>query len=217
MAAKPPIRLGPGAAVPWTGANFKAQWLFLQTLWTCSPKTIDALARIARCVESSDQIDGPLAVWAADWHLTDRWVLRAARRHVDMWRIRPHLQGVLLGHSGGGYWDLEWPAAPSWNPFEQSEAEFLSTIAAYVDRIKGLPEFVPTPTKSTGVRDFEWLVRYQVRGESYPTIAKDLPAAHREAPQSTVRAAVVTLARTVGLTLRSPGRSGRPRKVRRLG
>ncbi|MCX6539158.1 MAG: hypothetical protein NT151_09540 [Acidobacteria bacterium] len=66
-------------------------------------------------------------------------------------------------------------------------------------------------------RHFVWLVRYQMNRESYATIAKGLPVASREAPHNTVRDAVVRLAPIVGVTLRAPVRTGRPRKVTGLG
>jgi hypothetical protein len=69
----------------------------------------------------------------------------------------------------------------------------------------------------TAVEHFDWFVRYQVKGESWTSIATNrpfpaLPNARAEA--SRVAAGVKKTAKLLGLALRS-GRPGRPRKSTR--
>lgn len=57
-------------------------------------------------------------------------------------------------------------------------------------------------------RPFEWLVRYQVLGETYSGIARS-----ESITPANVRKAVLKAATLAGLTLRSPDRGGRPKKA----
>lgn len=118
---------------------------------------------------------------------------------------------------------------PAWEPRYETEAEYREALKGCIEDFvdahiadtkcaclrRGL---VPVPTKrcdsgDSPERHFEWLARYQVKGDSYVKIAKDLPKAFRATPQTTVRNAVTATAQLVSLTLRPPRRTGRPRKV----
>lgn len=63
-----------------------------------------------------------------------------------------------------------------------------------------------TPTKTTGLDHFQWLVLYQVDGLSHRAIG-DAVFRHRQA----VRTAISDTAKLIGLPLRPPAAAGRPR------
>jgi hypothetical protein len=67
-----------------------------------------------------------------------------------------------------------------------------------------------TPTKTTGLEHFRWLVRYQVKRQSQRAIAKEV---FRE--RQAVRTAITETAKLIGLPMRPAARPGRPRKSRR--
>ncbi len=78
-----------------------------------------------------------------------------------------------------------------------------------IERQKGFG--TPVVKKSTGDKHFRWLAEYQLSGSGYQSIASREGVA-----RSTVIDGVKDASRIVGLTLRKPKKTGRPRGVREL-
>jgi hypothetical protein len=105
-----------------------------------------------------------------------------------------------------------------YDPFTETKAdavrrltgELTEAVRAEVDRIarESLTEGdAPTIVKTTGREHFEWLARYQVKGDSYAGIAHEA-CRSRQA----VKLAIRETAELIGLVLRAPDPPGRPRK-----
>ena len=106
-----------------------------------------------------------------------------------------------------------------WMPFQETRADAEARLrAAFEDDLKnGLDEIEvglreeghqPSPTKDATTRHFDWLVRFQCRGESMPEIAKRPGRGERTTPQA-VEQAVKSMATLIGLARRPPDK-GRP-------
>lgn len=122
-------------------------------------------------------VDDPEAVraWARRWHISDDWCLAHAHSTLRLWTRYPRIQ-----HD---YW---------------ADRDDLSGFRVPDESIEAM-----RPLKT--LEHFDWLVRYQVRQESFAAIAS---ADGRRV--QTAHGAVITLARLLGLSLR-PSQRGRPR------
>jgi hypothetical protein len=118
-----------------------------------------------------------LRTWAARWHLADAWCLAYARATRREWCRYPTMKRTYWMYRDDVAGTLYCP-----RPGRQA----------------------PRPLKKP--LHFEWMVRYQVRGESYLQVCKhardwrDLDAAD---PSKPVRDACRSLAKLLGLALRS--------------
>ena len=72
----------------------------------------------------------------------------------------------------------------------------------YCDRVEAdaLRAGLKRAPKKRGEQHFDWLVRYQIKGESFASIAKD--PAYRVRGRQTVQKAVTELAEYLGVALR---------------
>jgi len=101
------------------------------------------------------------------------------------------------------------PAAPkAWHPDLISAARYRAYMDDYIENIRGqakaLGYVVKPPPQKQKREHFAWLVRYQVAGESYATIARDYStkSADEAAAWHAVQKAIKTLAKDIGLPLR---------------
>lgn len=107
-----------------------------------------------------------------------------------------------------------YPHRESWTTFsrwvkERFEAE-LRAYRDYTDHEMEQEGFVRNDRKTAPPElHFDWLVHYQVQGWSYQKIATQ----YRKSRKA-VEGAVKDTAQLIGLTLRAPGRGGRPRQPR---
>jgi len=164
----------------------------------------------------ADDADG-LSAWAKRWHLTDRWCMVLARdtarwyaKHPDAHGWEFQGQGIFVGsfpfeieplQLGPFYHDPTWRSRRDFKEYVLTEVA--RAIDDYCDRIEAaaLAAGLKRAPRKKGVGHFDWLARYQVKGESFASIAKT--ASYKfEGGRQTVRKAVVELAKYLELTLR---------------
>jgi hypothetical protein len=184
---------------------------FLERAAIVEPELLTTLRSVM-----ADDADG-LSAWAKRWHLTDRWCMVLARdtarwyaKHPDAHGWEFQGQGIFVGsfpfeieplQLGPFYHD------PTWRSRRDFKRYVLREVARatddYCDRIEAaaLAAGLKRAPRKKGVGHFDWLARYQVKGESFASIAKT--ASYKfEGGRQTVRKAVVELAKYLELTLR---------------
>jgi len=163
-----------------------------------------------------------ISVWGNRWNLGAAWVLDQAVQTLAIW-----LQtfGLRERHDWGpfynGFMIYEPPsvAVRGWNPYEETESEarnrmmkeFKLRLTQHLDSTRedlAVQAFERAPRKSAA-EHFEWLVRYQVLGDSYRAIADDVGR-----DVQTVREAIDSTCRLIGIPLRPPEKGGRPKGSR---
>lgn len=158
---------------------------------------------------------------AAGWGASERGVELTLHQMVGLaaWLARP-LGPVRHPVDPSAARQPRIAQPPPWDRFredracyvERARAEFERQLTAQLDAIEAEAQAAgdePTPIKRTGAEHFRWLVRYQVRGERFAHIARDVC---RGTP--TVKEAVQETAALLDLPLRAPDPPGRPRKTR---
>jgi hypothetical protein len=162
-----------------------------------------------------DDANGLLA-WAKCWHLTDRWCLVLARDTARLYSTRPDAQGWEFRRQG--IFVASFPFAieplqlepfyhdPTWRSRRDFRRHVLEQVGhavdGYCDRVEGaaLAAGLKQAPRKRELEHFDWLVRYQVKGESFAYIAKT--ASYKIGGRQTVRKAVTELAKYLDLTLR---------------
>lgn len=158
-----------------------------------------------------------LRSWGKRWHLSDHWCLVLANdtarwystnRDAKGWDFEGY--GIFVGH-------FPFPIAPltfepfyfdpSWRRRGDFKKYVLDTVAEAVDAYCNSIEAdasaagLKRPPRSKRIEHFDWLVRYQVKGESFAFIAQH--ASYRfNGGRQTVRKAIVELAEYLELTRR---------------
>lgn len=137
---------------------------------------------------------------------------------VEEWNARPHMRKRLEWRTPEPHFQAGWPyrvenpknhlAPVGAHPDVESEQAFIRRAQRHWDaRYKSLRrQGFSLPLSKTQDAHFEWLVRYQVLGESQSSI-------HRRDRRdlATVREGLSRTARLLRLRLRSSHRGGRPR------
>jgi hypothetical protein len=211
---------GDGSIARIPGAVDFHRRLFLTRAAMIEPALLETLRKLA-----IDDLFG-LALWAARWNLCDRWCLLLARAEVRSHSHQPsargwHFEGsgIACGHFpfsikplviGPFYFD---PTQRRWAPFKRSVHEQVETeLEKYGRQIESdaLSAGLKRTPRKPAIGHFDWLARYQVRGESFASIAKhaDFQLA---GGRQTIRKAAVKLAAYLGLSLR-PSTSGEVRR-----
>jgi len=167
---------------------------------------LDAVARLAPAVV--DDLDGlpanpsgaDVSAWARRSRLNAPWVLDVAREtiaarraHLVAGATKPAARWFELTESASGWAPV---GAPSYDPRRESRAAYQQRVDAYVTGCEDGRGAAPLKDPS----HFEWAVRYQVKGESFATIARGVPSC---AGRTAIRNAVHRLARFLELPLRS--------------
>ena len=185
---------------------------------------------LIEAVESSDPdlvaLHDVVLGWSHRWHLDTDWCRDQALRTLIMWTTVP------VDDPARTTWSLErgslfQPVLRGWPPFRFYHAPWDPTFTSRTTAVKALHDafdqklaqylnsvedaamamgMQSTPEKRTDDH-FAWLARYQIGGESFDRLAKDVFRDRR-----TVAAGIKAAARLIGLPLRSPGRPGRPRR-----
>ena len=187
-----------------------ARSLFLRELFDICPDASRDLTR--RSIED----------WLVTWRLTEApWIANwadAARGVLDRMQ---DLGTDSVPYHGEPYLDpladdfprSELTAAIAANPLEEDRATFLRRADEHWQARVALLEslgYERTNTKPT-LDHVRWLIRYQVKGESFGAIARD--GSDESADRTkTVTDAIKNLAHLIELPLRRPSRGGRPRK-----
>ncbi len=160
--------------------------------------------------------------WGARWRLDQDWCLRFAFRQVDAWYREPsarwrdgeRLTPRILTEEERRFdlilpgWDLtaeRWADAEARldAAYEEAKRAHRQRLTAFAESL----ELAREPTKASP-EHYAWLARYHLRGESYSRIA----TGHHE--RKSVEDAVKRAAALIGLDLRPPSPSGRPRGVK---
>jgi hypothetical protein len=163
--------------------------------------------------------------WAARWHLTDAWVLEAARDTAHSWDYEMQTNseprpGWLYGRYSYA-WHEGWRMAievrgwePGEEPRRQAEkrihAEISRQVKAYFERIEaiavrqGFRPLAPSRNREGAAKEqqvhrhFRWLAEWQVLGTTHARIAE----AYSVSPRS-VADAIRKRASEIDLTLRA--------------
>lgn len=158
-----------------------------------------------------------LLAWAERWHLRDRWCVVLAQDTLDWWANEPAAEGWEFERSvtiagffpfaikplqfGPFYYD------PTWRRRREFQKQVLDQVRQaldeYCDRTEAdaLTAGLKRAPRKRETEHFDWLVRYQVRGESFAAIARSSSYKFNGGRQ-TIRKAVVELADYIALTLR---------------
>jgi hypothetical protein len=224
------LRVGGGEMVP-AGPNAAARWRFLEAVRRNVPEAMFELKKIAhllpdgpaRSPAKHDQ-EAPLRVWALQWGFTaperpsgPDWLLTVARQTAEWLRSKD---------------DPAWPDAwvftasyrqprfqdhplPPWNPEAETEASFRRRIDKHVETQKdiGLKAGWSVAPEKRNLDHFVWLALFQVGRLEYRAIADRCSTADG-LDESRVEKGVKEAAKLVGLSLRTAGTHGRPRKSR---
>ena len=164
----------------------------------------------------ADDADG-LSAWAETWHFTDRWCLLLAGDTVRWYTKQPGAQGWEF--EGQGIFVGSFPFAiaplrleplyhdPTWRSRRDFKAYVLAKVARatedYCDWVEAesLAAGLKRAPRKRGVEHFDWLARYQIKGESFAAIATT--ESHKfGGGRQTVRKAIIELAKYLELTLR---------------
>jgi hypothetical protein len=184
---------------------------FLERAAIAEPELLTTL----RSVTPNDA--GRLLAWGKRWHLTDRWSLVLAGDTARWYATHPDARGWEF--QGQGIFAGSFPFAirplwlgafyhdPTWRSRGDFQADVLEQVRQalddYCDRIEAaaLAAGLKRATRKQGVEHFDWLARYQVKGESFASIAKAVRYKFGGGRQ-TVRKAIIELAKYLELTLR---------------
>jgi hypothetical protein len=98
------------------------------------------------------------------------------------------------------------PVPEAWHPNVRTEAQYRLYIDGYIKWIRDQVDALGwiKPLEKHEPLHFEWLVRFQIEGEGYSAIARNLPAEYEHSrDRQLVHKAVKALANDISLTLRS--------------
>jgi len=184
---------------------------FLERAAIVEPELLTTLRRVA-----ADDADA-LSAWAKRWHLTDRWCWVLARDTACWYATHPGAQGWEF--QGQGIFVGSFPFAikplrlgpfyhdPTWRSRRDFKAYVLAEAARatdnYCDRIEAaaVAAGLKRAPRRREVEHFDWLARYQVKGESFASIAR-IASYKLGGGRQTVGKAVTELAEYLELTLR---------------
>jgi hypothetical protein len=129
-----------------------------------------------------------IKAWAARWHLTDRWCVLLAEDTKRWWSNNPGFGGwqfehlsIAVGHFPFRieplrlkpfYYDPTWRRR---RDFQQHVLEQVrGAVRHYCDRVESdaLAAGLKRAPRKAEDQHFDWLVRYQIKGESFAAIAR---------------------------------------------
>ena len=166
-----------------------------------------------------------LLAWAERWHLTNRWCVLLAHDTLRWWTKNPGTEGWEFEQTNIFPGFFPFPIAPlRFGPFYHDptwrrRSDFIkyvvqqATKAAkdYCDQIEAsaLAAGLKCAPRRREPEHFNWLVRYQIKDESFASIAQHSSYKFNGGRQ-TIRKAIVELAEYLELSLR-PSTSARTR------
>jgi hypothetical protein len=185
--------------------------LFLKRAAMLEPRVLATL----RKVRADDELG--LSNWAERWQLTDPWCLALARDTIRWYARDPKAQGWRFEGKGLFVGNFPFKITPLrfgpfyYDPTSRRPAEFKQYVCERVN--EGLDYYckqIEETARTLGLKraprrrepeHFDWLVRYQVKAESFASIAQNSSYKFQGGRQ-TVRKAAVALAEDLALTLR---------------
>ena len=193
------------------GASDTHRRFFLARASTLEPELLATLRNVAVKDERA------LSAWAKRWHLTDRWCVLLARDTARWWTSNPGAEGWEFEHHGifAGFFPFEIEPLrlgsfyhdPMWwrrRDFEKYVLEKVrQALKDYCDRVESsaVAAGLKRAPRRRELEHFDWIVRYQIKSESFVSIAHNASYKFKGGRQ-TVRKAVVELAKYLELTLR---------------
>jgi hypothetical protein len=200
---------GRTALVP--GAADTHRRVFLIRASRLEPELLATLRKVGKSKRS-------LPRWARRWHLTDPWCVRIALDTLHWWAANPQAGGwefegtaIFPGffpfkieplQFGPFYYDPTWRRRLD---FERNVRDQVNRgLTAYCDQVEAdaLRAGLKIAPRKRGLEHFDWLVRYQIKGESFASISRRSSYKFSGGRQ-TIRKAVVELAGYLALTLRA--------------
>jgi hypothetical protein len=217
------------AGLRWPVGEFYLSGLSSDGRMASIPGAADAhrrlfLVRAARLVpellstlRAADHCECGVNAWAARWHLTDQWCVLLAQDTKHWWVNSPGAEGwqfekvsAAAGHFpfrieplqlGPFYYDPIWRKRQDFKKYvqecvRQSLQEYCARVEA--DAVAAGMKRAP---RKRAIEHFDWLVRYQIKGESFASIAKT--ASYRfSGGRQTIHKAAFELAKYLALSLR---------------
>jgi hypothetical protein len=162
------VPLAPGDYVLPGHVYVSLQMAFLQLVSKLVPDALTSLQALAPGDEAG------LRVWAERWHLTDRWILDTARRHLVIWQESPEYAGRWLTVTTARWEPVPDAIIPE--PWRETKAAFVARAEAAYEAAAAAAGATKTPHKQpTSARHLVWLVRHHVAGETLASIAAREP------------------------------------------
>ncbi len=193
------------------GASDTHRRFFLARASTLEPELLATLRNI------SVKDRRALLPWAKRWHLTDGWCVLLARDTLRWWTNNPGAKGWEFEHHGifAGFFPFKIEPLrvqlfyhnPTWRRRRDFEKYVLEQVRQalndYCDRIESsaVAAGLKRAPRRRELEHFDWIVRYQIKSESFTSIAQNASYKFKGGRQ-TVRKAVVELAKYLELTLR---------------
>ena len=184
---------------------------FLERAAIVEPQLFETL----RVVSPDDE--QALASWGRGWNLTDHWCLVLARDTVRWWASHPDARGwefsakgIFVGmfpfsiqalKLGKFYYDPTWRRRGDFKKYVHGEVA--QAVESYCDRVEAeaIAAGLKRSPRRREIEHFDWLARYQVKRESFASIARSSSYKFKGGRQ-TVRKAIVELAEYLSLRLR---------------
>jgi hypothetical protein len=228
------INHGPGA-IPVVVIETPAKsWAHTLNDW---PSLCEGAAHLEYVAELRDSVQR----WAEQHNLTDPWLLDTILTNLCMWArssdrhqaldwmypgglmISKKSKGakgvsLIMGSPGGVYIESRAPdeSPRPYDPAVETRSEYFESLKPYLDRqeaiMGSLYGFHKTKAKRNRAH-FEWLVRYQIQGWSHRKIADAY--SDKTLTEDAIGKAIRKTSKLVGLTVRQPGKAGRPVKSSR--
>jgi|GEM_PF-5891997 len=166
--------------------------------------------------------------WARAWHLNDRWCENIALQLLLHLRYKVATEHPEVAQADGITWTWTGPAPnaperilspafsflilPGWDVLSLTRADFeVEARAGFEKALKQYCEcreaearkrgLEKAPEKKRTLEHYNWLVRYQVKGESFATIFHTLPQGQKRTRRA-VEKAIHVVAAEIELTLR---------------
>jgi hypothetical protein len=199
------------------GAPDTHRRLFLIRAAELQPELLATLRKVSVDDEKA------LSSWAESWHLADRWCQLLAHETLRWWAAHPEARGWEFEGRGvfSGFFPFKVEPLelgpfyhdPTWRRRRDFRKDVLTQVRhaldTYCDRMEAaaLAAGLKRAPRHREAGHFDWLVSYQIKGESFASIATRSSYKFTGGRQ-TVRKAVVELAKYIELTLRSSTSAG---------
>ena len=158
-----------------------------------------------------------LSAWVERWHLTDRWCRLIAHDTLRWWIAHPEVRGWEFESTGifAGFFPFKiepLKLGPFYHdPTRRRRRDFKKDVLqrlkealdAYCNRMEAdaVAAGLKRSPRRRDVGHFDWLVRYQIKGQSFASIARQ-PSYKFNGGRQTICKAVAELAKYIELTLR---------------
>ena len=185
----------------------RARTYFLNIVARRNPDFVPSLMRLYQTWGFSTPMptESELEAWAGNLAGT-KWILDWARLALSQYEGSWGLKELFP--TLGGLVTFDPPTPEAWRPHKTTSRSYLAYIKDYMAATKELAIAAgmttkPKPLQKHEPLHFEWLVRFQVEGESQASIAKNPGEGYEySGERSAINNAIHDLAKDIGLTLR---------------